>query len=29
MATEINEDAFETEVIKHDQPVFVDFWAPT
>lgn len=28
MAIEINENAFEQEVIKSDQPVLVDFWAP-
>lgn len=25
---ELNSDSFETEVLKSDQPVLVDFWAP-
>ena len=28
MAIEINDADFETEVLKSDQPVLVDFWAP-
>lgn len=28
MAVEISENLFEQEVIKSDQPVLVDFWAP-
>ena len=28
MAVEINESSFEQEVVKSDQPVLVDFWAP-
>ncbi len=25
---ELTDDTFEAEVLKHDQPVVVDFWAP-
>lgn len=28
MSLEFNEKNFETEVLKSDKPVFVDFWAP-
>ncbi len=28
MATEFNSDTFDSEVLKSDQPVLVDFWAP-
>jgi thioredoxin 1 len=28
MVLEINDQSFENEVIKSDQPVVVDFWAP-
>jgi len=28
VAVEINESSFEQEVVKSDQPVLVDFWAP-
>ena len=28
MAVEITTDNFETEVLKSDKPVLVDFWAP-
>lgn len=26
--SEVNDDAFEAEVLKSDKPVLVDFWAP-
>lgn len=28
MAIELKDDNFETEVLKSDKPVLVDFWAP-
>lgn len=28
MATEFTSDTFDSEVLKSDQPVLVDFWAP-
>lgn len=28
MAVELTKDNFEAEVLRHDQPVLVDFWAP-
>lgn len=28
MAAQVNDAGFETEVLKHNLPVLVDFWAP-
>ena len=29
MAVELNETNFDTEVLNQDNPVLIDFWAPT